>query len=284
MAKKSKKKDIRLPVRFHQTFIPEKKYITSLLRFAAGGGEGTDQEISAETGIPVGQSSGKVPAIISYSRGMGLIEVKKGRKSGQKRPLLTDFGRSVLLEDPNLSEAISQWIAHLHLCRRSGGAEIWHLTFGPASDILGMEFSEDQLEDYLSGIFGKHNRSLIGPMVRMYAEQEAFKTAGAIVREKSGLHRVPAPILGGFANGYAAFLLAIWERHFPQDRQVTLTDFEAETFWQRIAGWNDRQAEIILGMLQEKGAIDVDRQIRPWVLTRKAESKSYWRVLYDDLA
>ncbi|MDM8525571.1 hypothetical protein QUF80_19550 [Desulfococcaceae bacterium HSG8] len=59
------------------------------------------------------------------------------------------------------------------------------------------------------------------------------------------------------------FLLSLWEYHFSKDRPVTLADFEAETFWQRISGWNDRPAEIILGMLQEKRAIDADRQIRP---------------------
>lgn len=283
MTKKNKKYS-RLPVRFHQTFIPEKNYIAILLRFAAAGGQGTDQEISAETGIPVGQSSGKVPAILNYSRGMGLIEVKKGRKPGQKRPVLTDFGRSVLLEDPNLSESLSQWMAHFHLCRRSRGAEIWHLTFGVSTNVLGMEFSETQLEHYLSGILGKHSRSLTGPLINMYAEPESFKTAGAVVREKSALRRAPAPILGGFTNGYAAFLLALWENHFPKASQATLTDFERETFWQRTAGWNDRQLEMVLGMIQEKGAIDIDRQIRPWILIRKAESKSYWRRLYDELA
>jgi len=40
---------------------------------AAGENEGTDQEISAETGIPTGQSSGKASAMLDYCRGMGLI-------------------------------------------------------------------------------------------------------------------------------------------------------------------------------------------------------------------
>ncbi len=155
MSKGDKRKYQRLPVTFHQTFIPERAHISALLKFAAKGNKGTstlrqaqdiaplsvtDQEISAETGIPTGQSSGKVPAMLDYCRGMGLMTVEKGAQSRQKRPVLTDFGRTVLLEDSTLTEELSQWLAHLMLCRRQGGAEIWHLSFGNSADVLGMEF------------------------------------------------------------------------------------------------------------------------------------------------
>ncbi len=274
----------RLPVTFHQTFIPERAHISALLKYAASAKEGTDQEISAETGIPTGQSSGKVPAMIDYARGMGLIHVARGRQARQKRLKLTDFGRTMLLEDSALTEELSQWLMHLLLCRRQGGAEIWHLSFGWSTEVLGLEFPEDALENYLAGILGKRKRSLIGPLVRMYAEPSSFKKAGAIIQEKTMLHRVPAPVLSGFSNGYAALLLSLWEVHFPKERQVTLTDFETETFFQRICGWNDRQYAQILEMLEHHRAIILDKQMRPWVLNRRAESSSYWRIVYAELA
>lgn len=273
----------RLAVNFHQTFIPERSYLSSLLRFAARNGEGTDQEISAETGIPVGQSSGKVPALLNYSLGMGLLNIEQGSKPGRKCPVLTDFGRSVLLDDPNLSESLTQWLAHLHLCRTKGGAEIWHLTFGQSSDILGMTFHEADLEEYLAGILGKKKRSLIGPLVVTYEEPAALKLAGAITRGESGLVRSCGPLIRSFRNGYAVFLLSQWECHFPDQGQVTLTDFESRTFWRRMSGWSEEQCEVVLNMLQEARAIDVDKQMRPWVLTRRAKSESYWRMLYEDL-
>lgn len=77
MAKHPQTHASRLPVTFHQSFIPERAYISALLKYAARAKEGTDQEISAETGIPTGQSSGKVPAMIDYARGMGLIHVER---------------------------------------------------------------------------------------------------------------------------------------------------------------------------------------------------------------
>jgi hypothetical protein len=275
---------VRLPVNFHQTFIPERIYLSSLLRLAARGGEGTYKEISAETGIPVGQYSGKVPAILNYCSGMGLIQVEKGTAPGQKRPVLTPFGRSVLLEDANLSEPLSQWLAHLHLCRENGGAEIWHLTFGRSSDVLGMTFSENDLEEYLASICGRKNRSLIGPLVGTYEESAALKGAGAIVRGEQGLTRTPAPLLRGFQNGYGVLLLSLWEFYFPNAGQVTLSDFESGTYFRRICGWSDEQCTMVLAMLQERGVVDIDKQMRPWVLTRRSESGSLWRMLYEDLA
>ena len=145
----------RLSINFHQTFIPERRYITALLKYAAGDNQGTDQEISSATGIPVGQSSGKVPAILNYSAGMGLICVEKGENTGQKHPILTDFGRIVLLEDVSLSEPFTQWLSHLHLCRIVGGAEVWYQVFGPGRDVLGMECLESEIDDYLNNILGK---------------------------------------------------------------------------------------------------------------------------------
>jgi hypothetical protein len=284
MAKKEKKIYQRLPVTFHQTFAPERTHISALLRFTASGKEGTEQEISAETGIPTGQSSGKVPAMLDYCTGMGLLSVEKGSQAGKKFPKLTDFGRTVLLEDANLTEELTQWMAHLLLCRRYGGAEVWHLSFGVSYDVLGIEFSEEGLEEYLTGILGRRKRSLIGPMIRMYDEPASFKKAGTIAHENKTLRRMPAPILSGFGNGYAASLLSLWEGHFPKERQVTLADFEAETYWQRICGWNDRQYLQILEILESNGAIVLDKQMRPWVLTRRAESQNYWRTLYDELA
>lgn len=126
-----------------------------------------------------------------------------------------------------------------------------------------MEFSEETLEEYLVGLLGRHNRALTGPMIRMYEHQTSFHKAKAIVRENSTLHRTSAPLLIEFRNRYSALLLSLWDVHFPEAGQVTLTDFEEETYFQRICTWNERQYHTILELLQEAGAIHMDKQIRP---------------------
>lgn len=276
--------DDRLSISFHQTFIPERLYITAFLRFVANGMTGTDQEISELTGIPVGKSSGKVPAIIHYCIGMGLVSVDKNIKTALRIFHLTPFGRSVLLEDPNLSEDLSQWLVHLYLCRRQGGAEIWHLCFAKGCDVLGMKFSEQGLTAYLERICGNRSRSVIGPLIRTYEEPASLKKAGILSRSNEVITRSPAPLISGFRNGYSALLLLLWDDHFLGEHQVTVTDFEKETFWQKLTGWDSRQNEIALEMIQETGAIRIDKQMRPWVLIRCAETNKYWPSLYDELA
>ncbi|MFP4310011.1 MAG: hypothetical protein ACLFQQ_22595 [Desulfococcaceae bacterium] len=271
----------RLGLRFHQTFIPERHYLSSLLRFAAAGGTGSNIEISEKTGIPTGKSSGKVPAILQYAQGMNLV-FAEGKLPGRRiRP--TPWGEAVLAHDPALGHAFTQWMAHLHLCRRQGGAEIWFRTFGPGSDALGKEFQRETLDRYLTGLFGPAKRSLIGPMKGTYQESAALQKAGALAADGETFLRVPAPLEPAFAHGYAAFLLSLWDRHFPEDRQATLSDFEEETFWGRIHGWDEGQRKQALGMMAEKGALLIDKQMEPWVLTRQASAADFHSLLYSEI-
>jgi hypothetical protein len=57
-----------LPLNFHKTFIPERRLIAALLEYAALNKQGDYQNISKETGIPMGKSSGKVPAIYGIAQ------------------------------------------------------------------------------------------------------------------------------------------------------------------------------------------------------------------------
>ena len=146
-----------LPINFHKTFIPERHFIAALLDYAALGKSGTLQEISAHTGIPMGKSSGKLPAIMDYARGMGLIEVHTGANGATKLPQLTGLGKAVYREDKFLGEEVTQWVVHMNLCRSDIGALAWNAVFVKGRSSLGSHFDTQQLEDYLVGIFGPGN-------------------------------------------------------------------------------------------------------------------------------
>src|SRR5688572_13293214 len=98
----------RLPRNFHRSFKPERQYINAMIRFAASGAQGGYQQISKETGIPTGVSSGKVQAVLDYCRGMGLLVLTGPERSAVKKPELTPFGRVILLEDPYLKLPLTQ--------------------------------------------------------------------------------------------------------------------------------------------------------------------------------
>lgn len=273
----------RLPVTFHRTFYPERTYLNAIIRFAASEGEGSDQQISLATGIPVGKSDGKVPAIVAYAQGMGLLASRRGSESGARKLSLTDFGRAVLLEDPFLSTELTQWMGHAHLCRAIGGAEVWHQVFAQGADTLGHQFVEDRVEEYLVKRLGKRNRSLTGPLLRMYTERTSFCGSEIVVQNGALYQRNSAPCLRTYKMPYSAFFLMLWEDHFDDTVQLSLADFENETLWSHLFGWAPKEVEIVLSMLQSAGAIRLDTHIWPYAIMKTDSSKNYWARMYDDL-
>jgi len=277
-------KSKRLPRNFHKSFKPERQYLTSLLRYISSGRSGDFQEIADATGIPMGSSSGKVPAILDYSRGMGLIKLEpNSNRSSKKSALLTNFGRVVLLEDPFLKCEISQWLAHFNMCSQINGADIWYYTFFEGTKLLGSEFKREQLEQHLRVIYGLNNTNLIGPMVGMYDDEASFKKCAAI-RESSGhIVKKTPPILDEMGYGYGAWVLQLLEDYFPKQHQVSITDLDRVSGWQTIPGWSNYSVPAVLDLLERKGLISVDRQMNPWLIQSKMRAEQVWRNVYIDI-
>ena len=273
----------RLPRNFHRTFKPERRYINAMLKFAASGQEGDLQAIGAATGIPTGASTGKVPAILDYCRGMGLVRLAGQERSAVKRPELTPFGRVVLLEDPYLKAGISQWIAHLNLCGPVTGADVWYQTFLSGTPALGMSFERNRLEAHLTLVYGVQKAGLIGPMIGMYEDDAAFRECGALSNTSGRVTRKPAPVSDEFGFAYGAWLLQLMADHFPKAGQVPVTDLDSQAGWRTIPGWDIGNHQRVLGLVERKGVLAVDRHMEPWLLRPVAIAESTWKRIYDDL-
>jgi len=273
----------RLPRNFHKTFKPERQYIKAMLGFSASGQEGDYQSIAVATGIPTGGSSGKVPAILDYCRGMGLIRLTGQERSAVRKPELTHFGRVVLLEDPYLKVGVSQWIAHLNLCGPLTGADVWYHAFVPGTQALGMSFDRSKLEAYLSLIYGVEKAGLIGPMIGTYEDDAAFRVCGALTETSGRVVRKPAPVSDDFGFAYGAWLLQLMVDHFPKANQVTITDLDAKAGWRTIPGWDIGSHQRVLELIERKGLIDVDRHMEPWLLRPAAAADATWKRIFDDL-
>lgn len=272
-----------LPINFHKTFIPERRLISTLLRYAAEGKSGDYQAIAGATGIPMGKSNGKVPAILDYARGMGLIKLNQPSKSAVKEPKLTDFGRIVYLEDLLMGETITQWLVHMHLSHPHIGAKAWYQVFSAGRRILGKTFSNDQLEKFLISTFGA-GKNRTGPLVRMYLDDAAFARASILKSDKDIITRNKAPLSEEFALPYTAYVLLLIECHFKDQLQVTTHDLNARTGWFNVCLWEDSDIERALNLIDRTGYISIDRLTRPWVLHRKTEAKQVWPKIYNDLA
>ena len=136
-----------LPLNFPQTFLPDRRLLARLLPFAAANGRGDKVEIGEATGIPTGQSTGKVEPMINYARGMGLIDTN--RDAGLWQLAMTPLGRVVVAEDPYLSQPVTLWLLHLMLCRRcglgdpaTGIADPWFALFAEGGLRLGSRFDQ----------------------------------------------------------------------------------------------------------------------------------------------
>ncbi|SHJ72413.1 hypothetical protein [Desulfofundulus thermosubterraneus] len=272
-----------LPVNFHKTFVPERRLIAALLDYAALGKQGNFKEISSETGIPMGESTGKVPAILDYARGMGLIEIASNKASSVKKPVLTSFGKVVYLEDKFLGEQMVQWLAHMNLCRSDIGAKTWHEVFAKGRSILGTNFTKRQLEDYLISVCGPGN-DRTGPLVSVYTEDAALGRSGVLTVKGEIVTRKKAPIFDAYAIPYSAYILCLMEAFFPRQEQVTFSDFNSKTFWFDICLWNQSDIEYVFSLVERKGFVSIDRQMQPWIIEKKAMADEVWPHIYDDMA
>lgn len=271
-----------LPLNFHQTFVPERRLITALMEYAASGQEGTLYQMSEQTGIPMGKSSGKMPAILNYCKGMGLIAVS--RKDDQRiKPTLTPFGNTVYLSDRYLGEELTQWLVHLNLCRRDVGAVLWNRVFGEGTRTLGISFSCPKLEEYLVSHFGRSKKTRTGPLLATYRDDAALARAGILRFENDVITRNKAPIKSTWATAYSALMLEMFEAFFAGQFQVTVTDFAEETLLFDICLWQESDIDSMLSLVQNRGFVSVDRQIWPWVIEKRANSESVWRVIFDSI-
>jgi len=231
----------------------------------------------------MGESSGKMPAILDYCRGMGLISIKNIGNGGLKELYLTPLGRAIVIEDPYLSEEISQLLCHMNLCRSDYGADLWFRVFNAGTTILGNCFSEQTLLKYLEGIYGKKKRSPIGPLLRVYKEDAAFSRSGILRQTDERIQRLPFSFRDIYIRGYGAWLISQFQTRFPEARQVTTDDFEKAAGLRNIALWSQEDYEEVLLAIERKGFISVDRQMHPFVIMIKVDSVTAWNSIYDDL-
>jgi len=230
----------------------------------------------------MGKSNGKVPAIIDYGQGMGLITLANKKGSGIKKPVLTDFGKIVFLEDKYLGEEIVQWLAHMNLCRSDIGAKAWNAVFALGRSVLGSTFTKKQLEEYLVSVCG-YGQDRTGPMLVTYLDDAALARAGVLVVDGEKVVRKKAPIIDTYAISYSAYILSLMESFFPGQGQVTVTDFNRKTLWFDICLWNETDIEYLFPLVERKNLITIDRQMKPWVIEKKYESDEIWSHIFDDM-
>lgn len=277
-------KSTLLALNFHNTFKPERNYIHALLAYVAEGKKGTLQEISEQTGIPMGESSGKTQPTIHYCLGMGLMTISPIKQSpGVKAFELTAFGKKVFCEDPYLMYPITQWIAHFFMCHPKTGAGAWAHCFAegyPAS--LGRTFTNPELTAFLK-MFYPTSKKVVGPLLGMYTDNASFLTCGALKEDGANIVRATPPLNDEMYLGYGAWVIHLLEEFFPKQDQVPLSDFQDATKWLNITTWKPNELSVVLSELEKAGWIAIDRHMEPWLIIKHTDAKSAWQHIYDNI-
>jgi hypothetical protein len=279
-----------LPINFPQTFLPERRLLAQLLSFASKEGSGDKITIGVETGIPTGNSTGKVEPMIYFAHGMGLITYKK--ESGTWQLGVTSLGQLVLQEDPFLSEPHTLWLMHLMLSRRftlsspaKGIADAWFALFAEGGFRLGNRFKQEDFFTFLSERHGEASylKSLSGVVIRSYFETSCLGVINVLTEENKELVRQSAPFEKSFFPIYASYLFLVWDELFYSENQISLDFFAQQTRFFSIMGWNESMTTQWLSWMADKGIIQVDRYTGTSMLLRLKKTNQVLGNTYSEL-
>jgi hypothetical protein len=247
------------------------------MEFSADQKIGTVDEISEATSIPTGGFSGKVEPTIKYAQGMGLVDVERSSEVGYSIRL-TALGREVFEQDKYLKEEVTQWLLHLMFCRRQGGAEAWYRIFGEGHLPLGRTFSRDDIASFLNT-----SNNNVSPLLRMYSNASGLALCNVLVEKNGIINRNIAPMRSDFYYCYAFFFLFSWEEHFPNDQQVSISDFNERTKTFAILGYKEAEINVFLDWMSDNELCKIDRQTGGAVLLKTASADTVISHLYDNL-
>ena len=266
-------------INFHQTFRPEKQYITAILEIAEGSGYMSVKDISLQTGIPSGKSSGKVEPHILYASFMGLIYYdKKEAEYSLKR---TELGEEVYREDPGLQEELTILLCHCMMQRNQAGASLWATTFRSVLPRYRMGISKDMLIKELSReIEGNVTVKNIAPLFGSY--DSFFDILGIITDENDTIMVSSMPYNREYVYLYALVLLEYWKEAFPNQDEITSVQFE-ELHYGNVFGWDTQEEYEVLEHLSDKGIVRLNRQLMPYTILKMVESEDLISRLYSEL-
>lgn len=281
-----------LPNNFSASFLPDRRLIADLIGFARQEGSGTKEEISEETGIPTGKSTGKVEPMIYYALGMGLIRATKQNQIWQLS--VTELGALIHAEDTFLSEPQTLWLLHLLLCRRNsasvspeGVATAWFELFTNQRLRLREDFTLTDYHDCLTRRIGEmsYTKSLASLVIRTYFTDNCWALAEVLQSQdnRNVFKFAKAPLNKDMQPVYAVYLYSLWDELFSTEQQLSLEQFSNETGFVTATGWSDIDISQWLNSLSDKGLVQVDRQTGTSMILRLKSTKEVIDDLYSEL-
>lgn len=260
---------------FHQTFPPTTDGISRLLSVADQGGAYTKEELSEQTGIPTGKSSGKVEPYIRYAVYMGLL---KDQSEGGKHALsITPLGEEIRLQDPGLMELVSLMVCHARLTSGYSGASLWAYLFKSVLPRYPDGISDVLLKDELQQASNSSTEVNKGPFLSSYSGM--FAPLRLLSSEEVRLRAMSSSFDPELLYAYAYGLLYEWEGMYPDRKEITGDELRSLNL-SATFGLSKNAFSNLLHRLEEDGILRLNRQLVPFTAIKSATSKEMIPKLY----
>lgn len=266
-------------INFHQTFKPEKQYITAILEIADDPTHRSVKEISSLTGIPNGKSSGKVEPHINYASYMGLISYEK--QDSEYSLLKTPLGEIVYAEDPGLQENLTILMCHCMMQRAKAGAHLWSAVFTSVFPRYRSGISKDMLIKELNVILdGNVTVKNIAPFYGSY--DSFFESIDMLDDNDDYIKTGVAPFNREYLYLYTYVLLEYWMEFYPDQDEIT-SDQLNDLHYGDVFGWDTQAEYAVLEHLADKGIVRLNRQLMPYTILKLTERGDVVGRLYSEL-
>lgn len=263
---------------FHETFSPQLVYLSELLELASNKYTGDKNEISNLTGIPTGQSSGKVIPHIKYLAYMKLITYSISKNKINLE--LTDLGKVIYKEDKYLLQDLTKMILHYNISSVINGAPQWCFMFRQFHYESYMPIQINSIENNGLNKFGKNIE--IGPIKTLYGVGGDFNSISYIdIKSKEVEFKNSYPLYE-YVNCYAYTLLKDWEDLMSED-EITINDITYKLKWNKGFGFDYETTMEVLDDISSKGYIKLNKQLNPVTIIRKCKSNDIINKLYKDI-
>lgn len=268
-----------ISLNFHKDFAPTSRYIAEIVRLAANNFIGDKDEISEETGIPTGDSSGKVVPHIKYAKFMGLIESDKVN-NGKYNLQLTSLGRVIYSEDKYFMDRISKYLVNYFLCDKEEGAPHWSFLFNNFNYILGSEYALSTIEEQARAYFEKNVEMTV--VKSMYVKDYGFDDLKIITESLNKnliFERCPIQQDSYYMYGYT--LLYSWEKYFKDKVEISIDEIIEDLKWSNKFGFDYNTTLEVFDELESLGIIKMNKQLSPITVIKTLQADEIMFKIYD---
>lgn len=263
---------------FHETFPLQVIYLSEILQLASENYCGSKYDISNLTGIPTGDTSGKVEPHIRYLEFMGLIDSEI--VLGKYKLSLTRLGKVVYKSDKYIMQDVTKKLMHYNLTRITTGAPQWSFLFRRYAYDFNTPVLFNTIVDNGKLIYGKE--IYLNPIRTIYNTGD-FSSISPIEFENKHIIFKGCYASSDCNNLYAYTLLKELEDLYINENEFTLDRIFEDIRWQKGFGFEYETALEVLDDLNHMGIIKLNKQLNPMTLIVNKSSEDLIVQLYDDL-